>query len=227
MYCDTWTPERLERVFSPGRRLDLLVAGRERALRQGLRQTQILGRSQDDLALDQPQPSQPQLVLGQSLEVTVLVDDQGAPQRYAYRTNVLDLLDAFSAPAGPCPAMVVTFPRCEDLYATNLRRARRYRVGPQTPVSLVWDQAQAQLIDLSIKGLRYAWSPGGTALTPGEALDLVLVIHDERFAVKGRVAGLHQDGERTEVAVELGILPLDAWASLQELIQTLEPQGEE
>lgn len=227
MYCDTWTPERLERVFSPGRRLDLLVAGRERALRQGLRQTQILGRSQDDLALDQPQPSQPQLVLGQSLEVTVLVDDQGAPQRYAYRTNVLDLLDDFSGPDGPGPALVVMFPRCEDIYATNLRRARRYRVSPQTPVSLLGDQTQAQLIDLSVKGLRYAWNRSGPLLTPGEDLDLVLMIRDERFEVKSRVVCVRREGERTEVAVELGILPLDAWTSLQELIQTLEPQGEE
>ncbi len=227
MYCDTWTPERLERVFSPGRRLDLLVADRERALRQGLRQTQILGRSQDDLALDQPRPNQPALVLGQALEVTVLVDDQGVPQRYAYRTNVLDLLDDFPSPDGPRPALVVMFPRCEDIYATNLRRARRYRVSPQAPVTLLWDQAQAQLIDLSVKGLRYAWSQGDPILTPGESLDLVLMIHDEKFRVKGRVAGVYKNKEKTEVAVELGILSLDAWTSLQELIQTLEPQGEE
>ncbi len=227
MHCDTWNLERLEQVFSPGRRLDLLVAGADRAPRQSLCQTQVLGRSQDDLALDQPRPAQTSLVLGQPLEVTVLVDDQGAPQRYAYRTNVLDLLDDFSGPDGAGPALVVMFPRCEDIYATNLRRARRYRVNPQAPVSLLCDEIQAQLLDLSIKGLRYAWSQGDPSLIPGEVLDLVLMIHDERFRVKGRVVGVYKIGEQTEVAVELGILPLDAWTSLQELIQTLEPQGEE
>ncbi|MCA1905040.1 MAG: PilZ domain-containing protein, partial [Desulfarculus sp.] len=92
---------------------------------------------------------------------------------------------------------------------------------------LLWDQKPAQLIDLSVKGLRCIWSPDAPTPNPGEALELVLVIHDENFRVKGRVAGVRRDGERREVAMELGILPLDAWTSLQELIQTLEPQGEE
>lgn len=227
MYCDIWTPERLEEVFSLGRRVVLLLAGRDHSLRQHLRQSRVLGRNQGDLVLSQSHPTQPTLVLGQPLEVTVLVEDQDRAQRYAFRASVLDLLEVFPGQDNPLPALVVMFPRCEDVYATNLRRARRYRVGPRTPVALLWDDLQARVVDLSIKGLRFAWDTPHPAPVPGELLELALMIHDEKFKVKGRVAGVYKDLGRQEVSVDLGILPLDAWTSLQELIQTLEPQGEE
>ena len=227
MYCDNWTPERLEEVFSPGRRVDLLLSGQDRAPRQAVRQSRVLGRNQDDLALSQPQPGLSRPSLGQPLEVTVLVEDQGAPQRYGYRTSVLDLLDDFPDQVDPPPTLVVMFPRCEDIYATNLRRARRYRVGPQVPVALLCREVEAQVLDLSIKGLRFDWRGPGPSLAEGDLLELVLIIHDEKFRVKGRVARVFTPDDHTEVSVNLGILPLDAWTSLQELIQTLEPQDED
>ena len=233
MYCDHWTTELLEEVFSPGRRVDLLLAGTDRSPRQSVCQALVLGRSQDDLALSAPEPSAPRPTLGQPLEVTVLVGEPAngqvaAPQRYAYRTSILDLLDDFPAPEGVSPAVVVMFPRCEDIYVTNLRRVRRFRVDPQVPVALLCPGTEtAQLLDLSIKGLRFGWNGSGPDLAVGAPLDLVLVVHDERFKVKGRVAWVRQVQDGVEVSVDLGILPLDAWTSLQELIQTLEPQGEE
>ena len=227
MFCDNWTPRRLEEVFSPGQGVDLLLSGRDHSPRQVVRQALILGRHQDDLALSQPLPPLPPPFLGQPLEVTVLVSDRGQPQRYAYRTSVLDVLDEYPQGAQRTPAVVVMFPRCEDIYATNLRRARRYRVRPGDPVDLVWREAEARIMDLSIKGVRFCQDGTGPDLAEGDPLEMVLVIHDERFTVRGRVAGVVKAQDRQEVSVDLGILPLDAWASLQELIQTLEPQDEQ
>lgn len=217
-----WTDQQLAEAFGPGREVMILLPRREAFRRAVLRQAIVLGRHQDDLALSPPEPSLPQPMLGQGLEVTTLVPDGGRHQRYAYRACVLDELVDFPAGSGG-RAVVVTCPRQEDLYATSLRRAQRFRVASRAPVRLFWGDDELELLDISIKGLRCTLANGCGGLVVAEAIQLTLEIHDEPFKVGGRVAGINEQAGRCELSVELGILALDAWASLQELIAELEP----
>jgi hypothetical protein len=221
-----WTSQKLAQVFAPGREVLVLLPGRETFRRRALRQSLILGLHQEDLALTPPEPPLPAPLLGQALEVTVLAPEGKRHQRYAYRTNVLDVLDDFpAAPRGE--AVVVMYPRQEDVYATSLRKARRYRVTPEAPARLLGPAGEAALLDISIKGLRCVWPGQPEDLAVGDPIQLTLVIHDEAFKINGRVAGLATLADRCELSVELGILALDAWASLQELIAKLEPLEKE
>ena len=88
---------------------------------------------------------------------------------------------------------------------------------------LLAPEGELTLLDVSIKGLRCVWESQAGGMAVGDPIQLTLVIHDEAFNVHGRVVGIKNLADRCELSVELGILPLDAWASLQELIANLEP----
>ena len=119
-----WTTQRLAEAFATGREILVLLPGRETFRRRALRQAMILGLHQEDLAITPPEPPLPEPLLGQALELTILAPEGKRHQRYAYRSSVLDVLtDYGAAPAGR--AVVVMYPRREDVYATSLRKARR------------------------------------------------------------------------------------------------------
>ncbi|MFH1061233.1 MAG: PilZ domain-containing protein [Pseudomonadota bacterium] len=223
MHGVDWTSAQLAEAFAPGRELLVLLPGRESFRRRALRQAVVLGLQQGDLAITPPEPALPEPLLGQALEITTLVPEGNRHQRYAYRTCVLDVLDDHPpAPGGR--ALVVMFPRGMDIYATSLRRARRYRVPADATVRLFSPAGAAlALVDISIKGLRCVWEGPADPPPVDAVVQTTLEIHDETFQVHGRVTGIQQGPQRCEVSLELGILPLDAWASLQELIATLEP----
>lgn len=223
MHGVNWNSDQVAEAFAPGRELLVLLPGRASFHRRAMRQAVVLGLQQGDLAISMPKPALPEPLLGQALEITTLAPEGGRHQRFAYRTAVLDVLDDYP-PAPDGRALAVMYPRGQDIYATSLRRARRYRVPAAAPARLFSaDGLALVLVDISIKGLRCLWDgqeapPGVDAVVP-----VTLEIHDEAFNISGRVAGVKPAERGREVSLELGILPLDAWASLQELIATLEP----
>lgn len=227
MHGVDWTSEQLAKAFAPGREVLILLPGRESYRRRASRQAVVLGLHQGDLALSQPEPPLPEPLLGLPLEITILVPVGNRHQRYAYRSPVLDVLDNY--PPGPQGrAVVVMFPRRDDIYPTSLRKARRYQVAPVSSARLLGPGGEPlSLLDISVKGLRYLRDGQGEGPVVGDHVQFTLEIHDEGFAVHGRVASINNMADQREISVELGILPLDAWASLQELIAELEPLDKE
>lgn len=218
-----WTSDRLKKIFAPGRGLKVLLEGRRAWQRQAVRHAVVLAAEGDEMTLSLPEPPLPPPLLGQALEITVL-DGQapGPARRFAYASSILDELPSFPSPQGTRPAMVVMFPRPQDMYPTSLRKARRYAVPPQSPLQLWLEDQRLNLLDISQKGLRFGNGETLADLRPGDEMKLKLVIHDEPQKVNGRVAAVNPGPRGREISLELGILPLDAWTSLVEVLNELE-----
>ncbi len=216
--------EQLAMMFAPGRQVDVLLAGRVSHGERSVRQARILGQQEGDLAMSHPQPPLPAPVLGQPVEVTVVWEGGDKPQRYGFQTSVLDTLDDFPDPEGAGRAVVVMFPRSQDVYPTSLRQARRFAVPPDGFLTVRLEGAPPlTLRDISVKGMRLFW--------PGELpahLDLdaqvqpILLIHEQPFQVPARVAGIQEQPGGREISLDLGILRLDVWTSLLVALHELE-----
>lgn len=221
--ADLWTDDRVAREFAPGRGLDLLLAEPNPWERKAVRQCRVLGQAQGDLALTPPLPPLPEPLLGQAVEITTLCDlEAGRKRRYAYRTSVLDVLEDYLGEAGPVPAVVVMFPRPGDIYATTLRKAKRFLPPPGGPLVLRGDGYDLTLLDISVKGLRMRSGADAPAFQPGQRVMLTLVVRDTPHQVRGRVMAVLPAPGGQEVSLELGIMPLDVWTSLLETLQELE-----
>jgi len=218
-----WTSESLQEIFAPGRGLKVLLEGRHAWQRHAVRHAVILAVGDGEMTLSQPEPALPPPLLGLALEITALGGEaRGHRQRYAYVSSILDALPAYPATQGPMPAVVVMYPRPEDIYPTNLRKVRRYPVAPDTPLQLWLEDRRLNLLDISHKGLRFSNGEDLAGCRPGDEMKLSLVIHDEPQKVHGRVAAVTPGPQGREISLELGILPLDAWTSLLEALQELE-----
>jgi hypothetical protein len=218
-----WTSERLKALFAPGRQVQVLLAGRRVWQRNAVRHAAILEVMEDEIILSQPRPPLPPPWLGQPVEISVLLDDgPGQQLRYAYTCSILDVLPAYPGPQGPQPAVVVMYPREEDIYPTSLRKARRLAVPPGAPLQLWLAGQSLKLLDISQKGLRFSGGEQLSGYRPGDDLRIKLMVHDEPQKMHGRVAAVNRAAEGWEVSMELGILPLDAWTSLLEALQELE-----
>lgn len=223
MSFPAWTSQRLKAVFAPGRSLQVLLDGRRTWQRNAVRHAQLLAVMDDEMALSLPEPPLPPPLLGQDVEISALLDEApGQRRRYAYPCTILDVLPDFAGPRGPQPALVVMFPREDDLYPTSLRKIRRLAVPPEAPLQLWLGDQRLNLLDISQKGLRFSDGERLAALSPGDELQLKLVVHDEPQKLHGRVASVHLGSWGWEVSLELGILPLDSWTSLLEALQELE-----
>ncbi|MFH1033071.1 MAG: PilZ domain-containing protein [Pseudomonadota bacterium] len=223
MSAPPWSSQRLREVFTPGRQVQVLLAGRRAWQHSAVRHASVLEALEDELILSQPQPALPPPWLGQALEITVLLRQApGGQSRHAYQSSILDVLPVFDGPQGPGPAVVVMYPREEDLYPTSLRKARRLAVPSQAPLQLWLADQRLKLLDISQKGLRFSGGEFLSGYQPGQEMRLRLVVHDEPQRVHGRVAAINRVSAGREVSLELGILPLDAWTSLLEALQELE-----
>lgn len=222
MSSQHWTSHRLKEVFAPGRGLKVLLDGRRAWQQQAVRHAVILAAEGDEMTLSQPEPPLPPPLLGQALEITVLdTQEPGPARRFAYASSILDELPSFASAQGTRPAVVVMFPRPEDMYPTSLRRARRFAVSPQTPLQLWLEDRRLNLLDISQKGLRFSNGETLAGCRPGDEIKLNLMIHDEPQKVHGRVAAVTPGPRGREISLELGILPLDAWTSLVEVLNEL------
>lgn len=217
-------PEKLSDLFSPGKQVDVLLGHRESQQERSVRRAMILGQQEGDLAMSPPEPPLPEPVLGRPMEVTIVAEGQGEPGRYGFQTMVLDMVADYPGEQGGGQAVVVMFPRPEDVYPTSLRQAKRYKVPTGGFLSASRADAPGlELLDISAKGLRLFWPgvlPGD--LGPESEVRLALNIHDEQYQVVGRVAGIspRQDGQ--EISLDLGVLPLDLWTSLLVSLHELE-----
>lgn len=203
--------------------MQVLLAGRRTWERSAVRHARILAVMDDEMVLSQPEPPLPLPLLGQDLEISVLMEETGGPRRrIAFPCSILDVLPPDAATAGAQPALVVMFPREQDIYPTSLRKARRYAVTPEAPLQLWLEDQRLNLLDISQKGLRFSNGEMLAGYRPGDDLRLRLVVHDEPQKVRGRVTAVNHGERGWEVSLELGILPLDAWTSLLEALQELE-----
>jgi hypothetical protein len=203
--------------------LQVLLAGRRTWERSAVRHARILEVTEDEMVLSLPQPPLPLPLLGQELEISVLLDEAGGPRgRYAFPCSILDVLPPDAATEGAQPAMVVVFPRERDTYPTSLRQARRFTVTPESSLQLWLGDQRLKLLDISQKGLRFSDGELLAGCRPGDDLRLRLVVHDEPQKLHGRVAAVNHGERGWEVSLELGILPLDAWTSLMGALQELE-----
>lgn len=224
MENDDMNPDRLSRLFSPGRQVDVLVGDRESFQDKAVRHAHILGQQEGDLAMSQPDPPLPEPLLGQLVEVTVVSDDQDGPSRFGFQATVLDTLDDFPGPGRGSHAVVVMFPRPEDIYPTSLRQAKRYKV-PSGGFLSAWreDAPGLELLDVSAKGLRLFW-PGSLPDGVGQdsTIKVTLHIHDEQYQVTGRVVVISPREGGQDLSLDLGVLPLDLWTSLLVSLHELE-----
>jgi hypothetical protein len=219
----TLTREEVSSLLAPGRPLDLLLEGRGSWRQQAVCRSRVLERDGDELIIRTPQPPLPSPLLGLGVEVTALGETgQGQIRRFAYRSSILDVLEDHPGAVEPDSALVVIYPSPRDIYATNLRKARRYQVPPEAPLGLTVSGQAMRLLDISLKGLRFSDQGLLAPCRPGDGIEMVLSIHDQAQRAKGRVAGVDAAEGRQEVSVELGIMPLDVWTSLSEALLELE-----
>ncbi len=215
--------DKLSSLFAPGRDLDVLLAGRTLYQEKAVYRSRVLGLQEGDLALSPSDPPLPAPVLGRAVEITVVDQTEGGARRYGYQTSVLDVLEDFPTQEGATKAMVVMFPRSDDVYPTSLRRARRYQVPQEGFLELALEgEPSLRLLDISVKGLRFL-HPGPD---PGWEVDHLLyptlVIHGQPYALTGRMAGAKPVEGGLEYSMELGVLHLDAWTSLLVALHELE-----
>lgn len=211
-------------LFAAGRDLDILLAGRSSWQEKAVRRAKVLGLAEGDLALSPPEPALPHPLLGRAVEITVLDKRPGGrPRRYGYQTSVLDVVDDYPGGDGATRALVVMFPRADDVYPTNLRRAKRFAVPPGGFLGLALEGGErVRLLDISVKGLRFVHPDPRPPWRVDSLLRPTLVIHDQPYAITGRVAGIKPAQDGTEVSMELGVLHLDAWTSLLVALHELE-----
>lgn len=224
MEGNDWNQEWLGGLFAPGRELDILLAGRSTWQEKAVRRAKVLGLAEGDLALSAPEPPLPQPVLGRAVEITVLDRRVGGrPRRYGYQTSVLDVIDDFPGVGGDSRAVVVMFPRADDVYPTNLRRAKRFAVPSQGFLRMALENGEpVHLLDISVKGLRFLHPSSQPPCTVDGLLRPTLIIHEQPYAIAGRVAGVKPAEGGAEVSMELGVLHLDAWTSLLVALHELE-----
>lgn len=217
------TQDDVARLLAPGRALDLLLEGRGTWQRQAVRQSSVLERDGGELVILTPSPPLPSPLLGLGVEVTALDDgERGERRRYAYRTNILDVLDDHPNAPGAAEALVVIYPSPRDVYATSLRKAKRFPVPPDAPLGLSVAGQPMRLLDISLKGMRFSDLGRLDRCHPGDGLELLLAIHDQPQKAKGRVAAVNRAAAGQEISLELGIMPLDVWTSLSEALLELE-----
>jgi hypothetical protein len=229
MEVNDWNQEWLNGLFAPGRDLDILLAGRSTWQEKAVRRAKVLGLAEGDLALSSPEPALPQPVLGRAVEITVLDKRPGArSRRYGYQTSVLDVVSDYPGQTGSTKAVVVMFPRADDVYPTNLRRAKRFAVPSQGFLGLALEGGDpVRLLDISVKGLRFLHPEIRLPWQVDGLLRPTLIIHEQPYPITGRVAGIKPAASGTEVSMELGVLHLDAWTSLLVALHELEhgPEG--
>jgi hypothetical protein len=187
----------------------------------------VLGTQEDDLVLSYPKPPLESPLLGQPLEITFLCREEAGPRRYGYYSLVLDTLDDFPGPQGLNTAMVVLYPRQQDLISTNLRQAKRYRIGPQSELTVFVDGiSNIEILDISLKGLRFRHNQEEWNYSLDERIQLYLNLYDRTYAVSGRVVRTALTMGGQEVSVALDTLRLDLWSELLQLVQDLHDEQE-
>jgi hypothetical protein len=218
-----WTPNRVDSILIPDRPLDVLLVGRLAWHNITVRHTVVLSTSPGELILRSPDPPLPNLSPGQFLEITFLCREDLQPlQRYAFNANILNMVNDFPTPAGPVAAVVVVYPSPEDIYPSSLRRERRYPVPPGSPLHLWLEGRCLNLLDLSLKGLRFKIDEDLASLKPGDKIKIDLVIDNKSKRINGRVAAVNMRPEGREISMEVGVLTLDVWTTLLETLQKLE-----
>lgn len=228
MEADELTPDKLNRLFAPGRWLDVLLTGRTSFQEKAVRRARILGLQDGDLAMSLPEPPLPSPVLGRAVEITVVDSFGGKPRRYGYQTSVLDVVDDYPAPEGAARAVVVMFPRAGDIYPTSLRRSKRFPVPPDGFLVLAMEgEPRLRLLDISVKGLRFLHPDPNPRWDLEQEIRPLLLIDSLPYQLTGKVAGVNRVDEGLEYCMELGVLHLDAWTSLLVALHQLEhgPEG--
>ena len=226
-----WQKKGLVQTLAPGRKLALLPKWHGAPLRAKVLSSLVLGRHQGDLVLSPPHPSLPQPVLGRPMEVTFLSRDRSGLRRYGYYSMVLDTLEDFTCQQGARLGVVVLFPRQQDIFPISLRQTRRFPVVPGGPLGLqVKGLTEVRLLDISIQGLRFSHRPGKGGPRRLDEVALTLLINEEAHGLDGKIVGLKQRKNITELSVEMGALPLNARAALIQALREMEadePEREE
>lgn len=217
------TSKRLHLILIPGLSVDIYLIGRLAWQNISVRRTVVLSVSQGELILRSPEPPLPNLRLSQFLEISFLCEEASQPlQRYAFNASILKVLTDFPSPEGPVMAVAVAYPYPEDIYASTLRRDRRFPVPTDSPLHLLLEGRRINLLDLSLKGLRFRIGKDLAAWKPGDNVELDLVVGNKSKRIHGRVAAVNMRPEGREISMEVGVLTLDVWTTLLETLQKLE-----
>lgn len=218
-----WSSKQVNKVLTPERPLEILLVGSLAWHNITVRHTVVLSTSPGQLILRSPEPPLPNLSPGQFLEIAFLCKDElQSIQRYAFNANILNILNDFPAMTGPVEAVVVVYPNPEDIYPSTLRRERRYTIAPGSPLHLWLEGRRLNLLDLSLKGLRFKIAGDLALWKPGDNVAIDLIIDNQSKRINGRVADVYMRPEGMEVSLEIGVLPMDVWTTILETLQKLE-----
>lgn len=221
-----WHKEGLVQFLSPGRPLELLPKWHGAPMRAKVLRSSILGRHEGDMVLSPPNPSLPKPVLGRPVEVTFLSRDKFGPRRYGYYSMVLDTLEDFDCQGGARPGVVVLFPRKHDIFPISLRQTRRFPVVPGESLDLeVKGLDDVQLLDISIRGMRFSHKPTKGGPRRRDQLELTFRLNQKAHGLSGQVVGIRQEKTIPEVSVEMGTLTLNARATLIKALRELEAKA--
>jgi len=178
----------IERVIQPARHLDLVLAASEKEYQIEVRSTIIyeIFPENDSFIAAQTQPPILKSMIGETIEATFLwyPTPTSSPERYAFYTKILELLDYTLSPGHQTQALRLSYPKY--FYKRNLRFF--YRVTPvkEYPITLYINKEVFPIIDISEGGICFSY-PKKTYLEEfkvGDRFRLVLEFGNEEKKLK-------------------------------------------
>lgn len=121
-----------------------------------VRSAKVLGLEEDVLFLTQTDPPAPREMLGATLEVALLLDQDGLMRPVGYAARLLDIREDYPlSDQARVPALAFSAPKPEDFFETSLRMHYRVTVDEDMGVLIRLEGIEKpELLDFSAGGAR-------------------------------------------------------------------------